>query len=162
MNLIAAVDKRWGIGKNGQLLVNIPEDMKLFRQETYGKVVIMGRKTYESLPNSSSLEGRTNIVLTKSKEYKNKDVVIFHSLGEVLEYVKQFDSKDVYVIGGGSVYEQFLPYCNTAHITKIDYVYDSDTYFPNLDSDMEWEVTNRSDEHTYFDICYEFLCYERK
>ena len=133
MNIIALADNNWAIGNNGRLLVDIPEDKKLFRGETYGKVVVMGRKTYEGLPNQSALEGRKNIVLTNNLNYKAKDVLICHSVQEVLEQLKSYDSKDVYIIGGGQIYEQFLPYCDVAHITSVDYKYDADAHFPNLD-----------------------------
>ena len=128
MNLIALVDKKWGIANKGRELVDIPEDKKLFREETYGKVVIMGRKTLEALPNQSALEGRKNIVLTNNLNYKAKDVLICHSVQEVLEQLKSYDSKDVYIIGGGQIYEQFLPYCDTAHITRVDYKYQAEQW----------------------------------
>lgn len=88
MNLIALVDKKWGIANKGRELVDIPEDKKLFREETYGKVVIMGRKTLEALPNQSALVGRKNIVLTRNKDYEAKDVCLCHSVEDVLEKVK--------------------------------------------------------------------------
>ena len=162
MNLIAAVDNKWAIGKNGNLLVSIPEDMKLFREETIGKIVVMGRKTFESLPEKRALHNRVNIVLTSDLSYEKKDVTVLHSLEEALEKLKEYKSEDVYIIGGASVYEQFLPYCDTAHITKVDYTYDADTYFPNLDKDENWMISDCSEEHTYFDICYEFVKYVRK
>lgn len=161
MNLIVAVDKNWAIGKNGTLLVNIPEDMKLFREETTGKVVVMGRKTFDSLPNNSALINRTNIVLTSDRSFSNKDCLVAHDIPSLLEMLKEYDTKDVYIIGGGQVYKEMLPYCDTAHITKIDYKYEADTFFPNLDEDPEWKITANSDEHTYFDICYEFVRYSR-
>ena len=129
MNLIATVDKNWAIGKQGHLLVNIPEDIKLFRMETAGKAAIMGR------------------------------VVVVHSVEEALEKVASYKSEDIYVIGGESVFEQFLPYCDVAHITSVDYKYDADAHFPNLDKMPEWKVTQMSEEHTYFDLCYEFKKY---
>lgn len=162
MNIIVAVDKNWAIGKNNQLLVTIPADQKLFREETKGKVVVMGRKTLESLPGGQPLRDRTNLVLTRNETFTRKGVTVFHSLEEILEHLKQFPSKDIFVIGGGEIYRQFLPYCDTAHVTWIDYVYQADTYFPNLDKDPEWHVTAESDEQTYFDLCYEFRKYERK
>lgn len=160
MRILASVDNAWGIGKDGRLLVSIPEDMKLFREETYGNVVIMGRKTYESLPNSAALMGRINIVLTRNMSYKAKDCVVCHSVDEVLERVKDYPDKKIYVCGGESVYRQFLPYCDIVDITRIDYEYDSDTHFPKLD-ESEWQITARSEEKTYFDIIYEFVRYER-
>lgn len=162
MNIIAAVDKKLGIGKNGGLLVSIPEDMKLFREETVGKVVVMGRKTFESLPQGLPLVERTNIVITTSEDFKHDNVYVCHSVDEVLNKVKEYPTEDVYVIGGASVYEQMLPYCDTIHLTKIDYTYDADTYFPDIFKDGVWQETARSDEKTYFDICYEFVRYQRK
>ena len=103
MNLIVAADKNWGIGKDNKLLVSIPSDMKFFRQETMGKVVVMGRKTLESFPNGLPLKNRTNVVLTSDKNYQVKDAVIVHSIDEVLEELKKYDDDEIYVIGGGKV-----------------------------------------------------------
>lgn len=162
MNMIVAADKNWGIGRNNQLLVSIPADMKFFRQTTTGKVVVMGRKTLESFPNGQPLKNRINIVLTADHTYKVKDAVVVHSLSELFEELKKYDTEDVYVIGGASVYEQLLPYCSTAHVTKIDHAYDADTYFPDLDKMPQWRITADSEEQTYFDLEYVFLKYERK
>lgn len=162
MNLIAAVDSNWAIGFQNALLVRIPEDQKWFRETTTGKVVIMGRKTLESFPNKAPLKNRTNIVITKDINYKVEGAVIVYSVEEAIETVKDFADEDVYVIGGESIYRQMLPYCNVAHITKIDYAYQADAYFPNLDKDSEWKITETSDERTYFDLLYEFVKYERK
>ena len=162
MNLIVAADKNWGIGKDNKLLVSIPSDMKFFRQETMGKVVVMGRKTLESFPNGLPLKNRTNVVLTSDKNYQVKDAVIVHSIDEVLEELKKYDDDEIYVIGGGKVYEELLPYCDVAHVTKIDFAFEADTHFPNLDEDPEWEITAASDEQTYFDLEYTFVKYERK
>ena len=138
MNLIVAADKNWGIGKDNKLLVSIPSDMKFFRQETMGKVVVMGRKTLESFPNGLPLKNRTNVVLTSDKNYQVKDAVIVHSIDEVLEELKKYDDDEIYVIGGGKVYEELLPYCDVAHVTKIDFAFEADTHFPNRDEDSEW------------------------
>ena len=162
MNMIVAVDSNWAIGHKGKLLVSIPEDMQFFRRETTGKVVVMGRKTLESFPNGLPLKNRVNVVITKDKEYNIKDAIICHSIEEALEVLKQYNDEDIYVIGGESVYRQFLPYCSVAHVTKINYSYDADTYFPNLDEDPEWEMTKISDEQTYFDLEYVFTIYERR
>ena len=162
MNLIAAVDNNWAIGWKNQLLVRIPNDQKMFRQTTAGKVVVLGRKTLETFPQGLPLPNRTNIILSKNRDYKVKDAVVVHSIEELLEEIKKYDSKDVYIIGGESVYRQMLPYCDTAHLTKIDRTYEADSYFPNLDEDAAWEVTAESEEQTYFDIAYSFIKYERK
>ena len=161
MNIIVAVDKNWAIGKDNKLLVSIPADMKMFRQETTGKVVVMGRKTLESFPNGLPLKNRTNIVLTGNKDYNVKDAIIVHTVEELLEEIKKYPSEEVYCIGGDSVYKQLLPYCDTAHVTKIDFAYEADSYFPNLDEMPEWTVTAESDEQTYFDLEYSFMKYER-
>ena len=162
MNLIAAVDKNWAIGLANKLLVSIPNDQKFFREETMGKVVVLGRKTLETFPGGLPLKGRTNIVLTTDPEFSAKEAIIVHSKEELLEELKKYDSKDVYIIGGDSVYKMMLPYCDTAHITKIDHAYQADTYFPDLDADPDWTITADSEEQTYFDLEYVFLKYEKK
>ena len=162
MNIIVAVDRNWAIGYKNKLLVSIPADMKFFRSTTTGKVVVMGRKTLESFPNALPLKNRINIVLTANREFKVKDAIICHSVEELLEELKKYDSDDIYVIGGDSIYHQMLPYCNVAHVTKIDHAYEADTWFPNLDELPEWEITADSEEQTYFDLEYQFLKYERK
>lgn len=162
MNLIVAVDKNWAIGNRGQMLVSIPADQKLFREETMGKVIVMGRKTLESLPGGQPLYGRTNLVLTRDPDYKVKGAVVCHSMEEALEALKGYRDQDIFVIGGQTVYEQFLPYCKVAHVTYIDYDYQADTYFPDLEKDENWVLAANSDEQTYFDLCYEFRLYVRK
>jgi len=161
MNIIAAVDKNWGIGCKNQLLVRIPNDQKMFRQTTTGKVVVLGRKTLETFPQGLPLPNRTNIILSGNKDYKVKAAIVVHSIEELLEELQKYDSKDVYIIGGESVYRQMLPYCDTAYLTRLDHAYEADSYFPNLDEDAAWKVTAKSDEQTYFDIAYEFVEYRR-
>lgn len=162
MNIIVAVDNNWAIGNNNELLVRIPNDQKQFREETTGKVVVLGRKTLETFPQGLPLKNRTNIILSKDPSYQVKDAIVVHSVEELLEELKKYDDEDIYIIGGESIYRQMLPYCNVAHVTKIDHEYQADTFFPNLDEDEEWEITADSDELTYFDIAYQFLKYERK
>ena len=162
MNIIVAADQNWAIGKDNKLLISIPADMKFFRTTTTGKVVVMGRKTLESFPGGQPLKKRTNIVLTRDKNYKVKDAIVVHSIEEVLEELKKYDSEDVYVIGGDSIYSQMLPYCDTAHVTKIDFAYEADSWFPNLDEDKDWVVAADSEERTYFDLEYCFKMYVRK
>ncbi len=161
MNLIVAVDENWAIGSNGDLLIRIPADHKFFRQETTGKVVVLGRKTLETFPQGMPLKNRTNIIMSTNPAYQVKDALVVHDVEELLEKLKQYDSKDVYVVGGESVYRQLLPYCDVAHVTKIDRAYAADAYFPDLDEMPEWEVTADSEEQTYFDTTYHFVKYER-
>lgn len=161
MNLIVAVDKNWAIGCGNRLLVSIPADMKFFRETTMGKVVVMGRKTLESFPAGQPLKNRTNIVITKDKNYKVKDAVVVTSVEEALEELKKYGEEEIYVIGGESIYRQLLPYCKTAYVTKIDHTYEADTYFPNLDEMEDWKMTGITEEQTYFDLEYVFTRYER-
>ena len=143
MNLIAAVDKNWAIGRNNKLLVSIPDDMKFFRETTTGKVVVMGRKTLESFPGKKPLKNRVNIVLTGDRSYQADGAVIVHDMEELHEELKKYPSED-------------------AHITKIDFAYEADAWFPNLDEKEAWVVTADSEEQTYFDLEYHFYKYEKK
>ncbi len=162
MKAIAAADKNWGIGYKNRLLVSIPSDMKFFRQTTTGKVVVMGRKTLESFPNGMPLKNRTNIVLTSNRNYQVKDAVLVHSEEELLEELKKYNSEDIYVIGGESIYRMLLPYCDMALVTKIDHAFQADAYFPDLDAMDDWEMTEESEEQTCFDLEFCFTKYERK
>ena len=162
MNIIVAVDEKWAIGNKNKLLVSIPNDQRHFREETTNKVVVLGRKTLQTFPQGLPLKNRINIILSGDRNFTVKDAVVVHSVEELLEELKQYPTEDVYVVGGESVYRQLLPYCDVAHVTKIDHRYEADTYFPNLDDDPAWEITADSDEQTYFDLAYSFLKYERK
>lgn len=161
MNVIAAVDKNWAIGRENKLLVSIPADMKFFRETTTGKVVVMGRKTLESFPNGLPLKNRTNIVLTANPSYDAKGAVVVHSREELLTKLQEYDSEDIYVIGGESIYRMLLDLCDTAYITKIDYAYEADAYFPDLDQNPDWEIVADSEEQTYFDLEFYFLKYQK-
>ena len=161
MNLIVAVDENWAIGHQHELLIRIPGDMKMFRRETTGKVVVLGRKTLETFPGGQPLKDRTNIILSTKEDYRVEGAIVVHSLEELLEELKEYDSSQVYIIGGESIYRQLLPYCDTAHVTKIDRAYEADTWFPNLDEDSEWQITAESDEQSYFDTTYHFVKYEK-
>ena len=123
--------------------------------------LVMGRKTLESFPNGLPLKNRTNIVLTHDHTYKVPGAVVVHDMDELHEELKKYDSEDIYVIGGETIYRQLLDECDVAHITKIDYAYDADAYFPNLDERPEWKITADSEEQTYFDLEYYFYRYER-
>ena len=147
MDLIVAVDNNWAIGNKGDLLVSIPEDHKFFRQTTMGNVVVLGRKTLAGFPNGLPLAGRDTVV---------------HSKEELFEELKKYEDKEIFVIGGGQIYEMLLPYCKYAHVTKINYDYAADTHFPNLDELENWEMIADSDEHTYFDLEFYFHKYENK
>ena len=161
MKAIVAVDKNWAIGNKGQLLVSIPADHKMFRNETLGKVVIYGRKTLETFPMQKPLEGRENIILSANTSFAVKGALVVHSIEELFEKLRDYPTDDVYVIGGDSVYRQLVPFCDMIHVTKVDYEYEADAYFPNLDLDPDWVMTGESEEQTYFDIAYTFALYEK-
>jgi len=161
MNIIVAADRNWGIGNKNSLLVQIPRDQKMFREMTTGKVVVMGRKTLESLPQKQPLQNRTNIVLSRDNEYKVKGATVVNSIDALLQELKQYNEEDIFIIGGESIYKQMLPYCKVAHVTKIDFEYEADTHFPNLDELKEWKLVADSDEQTYFDLEYVFMRYEK-
>ena len=131
IKLIAATDLNFGIGKDGSLLFKIPEDLRLFKQLTTGNIVLMGRKTFESI-GCKSLSDRINIVISSAKKYENEGVIAFDNLETAVEYSKQnFSDKDLYVIGGGQVYEECIKYADEIILTKYNKVYeDADTYFP--------------------------------
>ena len=159
MKAILSADRNWGIGNGNKLLVSIPSDMKFFRQTTTGKVVVMGRKTLESFPNGQPLKNRTNIVLTENPDYRVKDAVIVHSKEELLKTLEQYDTEDIYIIGGESIYRMMLPYCDTVLVTKIDRAFQADTFFPDLDKMEEWEMTEEGEEQTCFDLEFRFTKY---
>ena len=161
MNLIAAVDNNWAIGKNNQLLVRIPMDQKFFREMTTGKVVVMGRKTLESFPNSRPLKNRTNIVLTHNPSYEVEGAVVVHSLDELHKELEKYNSEDIYIIGGQKIYEQLVDECDVAHITKVDFEYDADAYFPNLDESGDFELVWQSEAKEENGIEYVITEYRR-
>lgn len=161
MNVIAAVDQNWAIGKNNRLLVRIPLDQKFFRETTTGKVVVMGRKTLESFPNGRPLPNRTNIVLTRNPAYSVKGAIVVHSLEALREELASYPPEDIFIIGGEKIYEQMIDSCDVAYITKIDYAYDADAWFPNLEKREGWKLAEMSEEQTCFDLEFCFCKYEK-
>ena len=161
MNLIAAVDNNWGIGKDGKLLTSIPKDMKFFREKTTGNVVVMGRKTLESFPGQKPLPNRVNIVLTRDPHYHAEGAVIVHDMDELKKALQPYPDQSVFVIGGEAIYRQFIDACDTAYITKIDHVFDADAFFPDIDAMPEWQLVNKSEEQTYFNLVYYFTVYQK-
>lgn len=162
MKSIVAVDLNWGIGYEGKLLQRIPEDMKIFKQMTLGKVVVMGRETFESLPGKEPLKNRTNIVLSKNKDFINEKVTICRSLNELFHKLKKYNSEDVFVIGGESIYTQLLPYCTEAYVTKIENTYVTDRYFINLDKEKTWDLIHISDVKSFNGIQFTFQKYTKQ
>lgn len=162
MKAIAAVSTDWAIGKDNSLLFSIPEDMKYFRAATKGNVVVMGRKTLESFPGGKPLPYRMNIVLTGNREYDAKGAAVVCSVEELLELLKNYDTENVFVIGGGKIYKELLPWIDTALITKVEEHRPADTFFPNLDLDHDWEIADCSGEKEHEGIRFRFVTYQRK
>ena len=162
MKIIVAADSRWGIGKNNKLLVSIPSDMRFFRETTSGCTIIMGRKTLESFPGGRPLKNRRNIVLTKQPDFRVEGVTAVPGVCEALDLVRGMNPAEVFCIGGAMIYRLFLPYCDTALITRIDHIYDADAFLPDLDNDSAWEKVRESEEQVFFDLTYRFCTYKRK
>lgn len=169
MKLIVAVDKEWGIGNKGDLLARVRADLMNFRDLTSGKIVILGSNTLATFPGGKALKNRTNIVLHPSEEYHPDDATVVHSIDHLLDEIKKYDTNDVFVIGGASVYKQMLPYCDTAYVTKFDKSFEKDVYFPNLDEDPQWELVNVGEKQlsdpekdTEADLSFYFTEYKRK
>lgn len=161
ISAIVAVDNNWGIGYNGDLLETIPEDMKYFKELTTNNVVIMGRKTWDSLPKKP-LPNRTNIVITSQKK-GDENGAKFMTLEDAMRYAIVNRPTDVFIIGGGEIYKKLLPICNRVYITKILKNHkDIDTYFPNLDKNPEWKISTCTElRFSEKDILYTFLTYDR-
>lgn len=139
--LIAAVDKNWAIGKDNQLLYHIPTDMKFFKEKTKNNIVLYGRKTLQSFPNSEPLPYRDNIVLTTSDISPQNNLLVAHSVEDTIEIIKSFnDNRDVFICGGSSIYSQYVDMCDYAFITKIDAeTPDATNFMVNLDKKEKWE-----------------------
>lgn len=162
MKLIVNVDNNWGIGIGDKLLNHIPADMKFFRETTTGNVVVMGRSTFMTFPGPKALPNRVNIVLTSDKEWSAPDVTVCHSLDELFAELEKYESDSVYVIGGSTVYEQLLPYCDTAIVTKVDSSKSADKFFPDIDKMPEWIVETETDASEHNGVSFRFVTYKKK
>ncbi len=161
MKAIVNVDKNWGIGIGNELLNHIPADMKFFKETTTGNVVVMGRKTFLSFPGPKALPNRVNIVLTTDESWSAPDVTVCHNFDELFEVLKAYDSNSVFVIGGSSIYEQLLPYCDTAYVTKVETAKPADKFFPDLDSKYDWFVEFEGEVQRHNDVIFRFFTYKK-
>lgn len=161
MNIIVAVDKNWGIGANNNLLFHLKKDLAFFKEKTLNKVVVMGQATLESLKNAQPLPNRTNIVLSNDPTFAGNGATVVRGLEELFILLKQknYDTNDVFVIGGASVYQQLLPYCKTAYITKIDAAKPATKFFPNLTDHDNWKEIYLSTTETENEISFCFSTY---
>ncbi len=162
MKAIVNVDNNWAIGLGDSLINHIPADMKFFKEKTTGNVVVMGRSTFMTFPGPKALPNRVNIVLTTDESWSAPDVVVCHSIDELFEQLKRYDTNTVYVIGGSSVYEQLLPYCETVYVTKVDTSKPADKFFPNLDNMNDWELVYEGEEQEHKESKFRFTTYRRK
>jgi dihydrofolate reductase len=161
---IVAVDENWGIGKDNQLLCRIPNDLKRFKNLTEGNIVIMGRGTFESL-GRKTLPNRTNIIIThNTQEFGNPNThnEIFMGMDEAKKYIATYcGDKNIFIIGGESIYKQLLPLCSAAFVTKIHKSFSADRFFPNLDADVRWKcISDSAEVNNYGDLWYSYHTYE--
>ena len=159
MDLIVAVYDDWGIGKDGTQPIALSTDRKFFRETTRGAMVIVGRRTIEDFPGKKPLPGRVNVALTRS-DTELPGFTVVHSPEEAAELAK--DAEKAMVIGGGTIYHQMLPLCDRAHVTKVHVTPESDTFFPNLDEDQNWELAEVLQSGEENGISYEMCLYKRK
>jgi len=161
MKMIVAVDNKWGIGCNNCLLISIPKDMQYFKEHTLGKVVVMGRKTLESMPESKGLPKRINIVLTTNRNYEADECIVVHSEEEMFDEIARYDPDDVYLIGGASMYNKYYKHCDRLYITKIDADLNADTFIINVDEDDDYDMVSESEPITENGVTYRFCVYEK-
>ena len=159
MELIVAVYDDWGIGKDGTQPIALSTDRKFFREMTRGAMVIVGRRTIADFPGQKPLPGRVNVALTRS-DMEIPGFTVCHSPAEAAEFAKT--AEKAMVIGGGSIYRQMLPFCDRAIITKVHVTPESDTFFPNLDEDEAWELSEILQSAEENGIAYEMCLYWRK
>ena len=158
MNLIVAADQNWALGNDGDQLVYLKEELKSVRTLTSGHTVILGRKTLATFPGGRPLKNRRNLILSRNPQFQAEGAEVFSSVEELVQRADGY----AFVIGGASVYEQLLPYCATAYITKIHAGFPADTYFPDLDKSEEWEIVQESESLEQDGIAYHYVTYRRK
>ncbi len=163
MKAILAADENYAIGKDGQLLAYIKDDLQFFKENTLNKTVILGRKTLYTFPGQKPLPKRNNIVMSRDKNFFVEGATIVHSLEEVFDCIKNIPSDDVFIIGGAEIYRLFLPYIDEIILTKIYKKFANvDAYFPNIEQSGEFELIWSSEKQKFDDIEFTFNRYKRK
>ena len=157
MDLIAAVDQNWAIGKDGDQLCYIPADLKRFQALTTGHAVILGRKTLATFPGGRPLKNRRSLILSRSADFAPEGAEVFSDVDSLLAAAPA----DAFVIGGASVYKALLPYCARAYFTKIDRAWPADSFFPDLDADPAWQVTEEGEPLEHEGLTFRYVTYER-
>ena len=158
MNLIVAVDQNWAIGKGGDQLIYIPEDLKRFKALTMGHPVILGRKTLSTFPGGRPLKGRRNLILSRSPEFAPEGAEVYPDLEALLAAAPE----DAFVIGGASVYRDLLDRCDTAYVTKIDAAFPADCWFPDLDDHPDWEIAEESELLDHEGTAFRYVTYKKR
>lgn len=169
ITLIAAADSHWGIGYQNRLLFHLKEDMKFFREKTIGNIVIMGRKTLESLPDAAPLPNRTNIVLTRTQaerwkarsRERGQNLLIAESMEEVRRQIERLKG-EAFVIGGEEIYQEMLPLASEIYLTRVESERKADAFFPNLEQLREWKVMEVSEKFSEEDITFRFWHYRKR
>ena len=162
MNLILNADRNWGIGRDNGLLASVPGDMAYFKEKTTGKVVVMGRKTLESLPHQRGLARRTNIVLTRQPDFAAERCTVVHNDVELAAELSKYDTDDIFFIGGASIYRKYYGLCDRLYITKLYADLNADAFMIDVDQLEEFEVLSKSEMHCENGIEYQFFVYGRK
>lgn len=152
ISIIAIIGRNNQLGKDNKLLWNIPGDMVRFKKITTGHIVIMGRKTFESI--GKALPDRRNIIITRNKDYEAKDYKIFSSLDKAIDYAKSRGNEEVFIIGGGEIYKQAMPFADKLYLTIVDDSPEADTFFPNY-SKFDKIITEET--HETDNLKYTFL-----
>lgn len=137
ISLVVAASSNNAIGKNNQLLWHLPNDLKFFKNTTWGSVVIMGRKTFESV--NKPLPGRLNIVITRQASWQNEGIIKVGSLTAAIQYAEQENFKEIFIVGGGEIYKEALPLADRIYMTRVHAEIDGDTFFPQINEE-EWQL----------------------
>ena len=161
MNFIVAVSENYGIGKDNNLLFNLPSDLKYFKEKTLNKVVVMGRRTFDSLP-FKPLKNRINIVITTDMDFCCEGVIVVHSFEELFKKLEQYNDDDIFVIGGSSIYNKLMERCRRAYITKVHKKVEADTYINNVEKMQNWQEVQTSEVMHENDLDFEFKVFENK
>jgi dihydrofolate reductase len=157
---IVHADKNWGIGKNNDMMFSLPLDMKFFRQTTMGHTVVMGGNTLRSFPNQKPLKNRVNIVLTRGQVCD--ECVCVHSYEELKNELKRRKNEEIFIIGGGEVYRELLPYCHAALVTKVEADGGAQVFFPNLDENEDFVCVDEGEPLQDNGYTIRFTRYENK
>lgn len=160
MNFIVVVDKNYGIGKDNNLLTYLPEDLKYYKRTTLNKVVVMGRKTLESLPGGKPFKERTNIIISRNKAYKCEGAIVVHCLDELFEELKKYPTNDIFIVGGAEIYNQLYSYCKYGYITKIKASFDANRHLDRIEDMPNWELIWQSEVQEYKGIEFVWTKYE--